>query len=274
MPNTNTKIQIKRTDKQVSNLSTEPLAYGEPLFLEVDETKNKYLAIGNDGTDSKVSDATFFEGITDTQYLGKTVFIDSNGNAVTQNNDEVSVSKLSINRLELSTATDNIYYLVLCSSGGRVYAVQENKGLYVTSNGVLRGSAWNDFAEARKCLSGKPGQVVCENGDGTLSLSERKLQILPHVISDTCGISIGATNELDESNLDIAVAGRVLVYVNCDVEIGDVLCADKDGYATVMDRHEISLYPDRILGIVSEIPTYTKWNNKVDVDGRVWISIK
>jgi hypothetical protein len=40
-----------------------------------------------------------------------------------------------------------------------------------------------------------------------------------------------------------------------------------------MTREEIKEYPDRIVGIVSEIPDYEKWNNK-DIDNRIWIKVK
>ena len=71
----------------------------------------------------------------------------------------------------------------------------------------------------------------------------------------------------------MAVSGRVLVKVNCSVKVGDVLCADKNGFATVMTRAEVANYPDRILGIVSEIPTYETWND-IEINNRVWITIK
>ena len=40
-----------------------------------------------------------------------------------------------------------------------------------------------------------------------------------------------------------------------------------------MTREEIKEYPDRIVGIVSEIPTYEKWNN-VYTKNRIWIKIR
>jgi hypothetical protein len=42
-----------------------------------------------------------------------------------------------------------------------------------------------------------------------------------------------------------------------------------------MTREEIQKYPDAIVGIVSEIPTYEQWGTgKVKIDGRIWIKIK
>jgi len=42
-----------------------------------------------------------------------------------------------------------------------------------------------------------------------------------------------------------------------------------------MSREEIREWPDRIVGYVSEIPTYKYWgSDKVEVNGRIWIKIK
>ena len=42
----------------------------------------------------------------------------------------------------------------------------------------------------------------------------------------------------------------------------------------IMSRREIRKYPDRIIGIVSEIPDYEKWEGKVDVNGRIWVYVR
>ena len=42
-----------------------------------------------------------------------------------------------------------------------------------------------------------------------------------------------------------------------------------------MTREEIREYPERILGTVSEIPTYEIWGDgKVSTQGRIWIKIR
>jgi hypothetical protein len=40
-----------------------------------------------------------------------------------------------------------------------------------------------------------------------------------------------------------------------------------------MTRDEISKYPDRIVGTVSEIPNYEEWNEQ-KINGRIWIKVK
>ena len=43
----------------------------------------------------------------------------------------------------------------------------------------------------------------------------------------------------------------------------------------MMSRREARKYPDRIIGTVSELPTYEYWGkNKIPVNGRIWIKVK
>ena len=93
-------------------------------------------------------------------------------------------------------------------------------------------------------------------------------------MSDTFGFAIGET---DDCKTPLAVSGRALVY--CDPEehfhSGDCVCAGPDGLAYRMTREEIIEFPDRIVGVVSEIPTYETWGTgNVEVNGRIWIRIR
>lgn len=58
-----------------------------------------------------------------------------------------------------------------------------------------------------------------------------------------------------------------------DYHAGDVVCASENGKVTIMTRDEISKYPDRIVGTVSEIPNYEEWNEQ-KINGRIWIKVK
>jgi hypothetical protein len=76
----------------------------------------------------------------------------------------------------------------------------------------------------------------------------------------------------------LAVAGRVLAYCagnREDYHAGDTVCAGPEGLIYKMTREEIREWPDRIVGIVSEIPEYETWGEgNVPVNGRIWIKIK
>ena len=79
----------------------------------------------------------------------------------------------------------------------------------------------------------------------------------------------------DDSGTPVAISGKALVCMqNENYKVGDCVCACLDGKASVMHRKEIEKYPDRILGIITEIPDkYGIWNG-VKINHRVWIKIK
>lgn len=163
-----------------------------------------------------------------------------------------------------SSSTNTYTSLMTLTNAGKLTATQ------------VYGAVWNDYAEYRSTVpDAKPGQVVIENGDGTLRLSTERLQPGCEVISDTFGFAIGKT---DECKTPIAATGRVLVYTYEDRNSylpGDAVCSAPEGKISKMTREEIINYPERIIGTVSEIPTYERWGSgNVEVDGRIWIRIR
>lgn len=147
-----------------------------------------------------------------------------------------------------------------------------NSSVYISANNVLMGAAWNDFAEFRRSNIQEPGRVICENGDGTLSLATERFQSGAEIISDTFGFAIGET---EFCKTPVAIAGRVLAFPYEDINTysaGDAVCAAPGGTVSRMTREEVKEYPDRIIGTVSEIPTYKYWN-ETEVNGRIWIKI-
>ena len=152
--------------------------------------------------------------------------------------------------------------------------------MWVEGNSVT-GAVWNDYAECREADTIEPGYVLVETGNDTLTKSTERLSPFAGVSSDTWGFSQGET---DKAKTPIAVAGRVLVYPWQDrnnYKPGDCVCAAPEGKVDIMTREEIIQYPDRIVGIVSSVPTYDKWGGgenadrePVDVNGRIWIKVR
>lgn len=171
-----------------------------------------------------------------------------------------------------STASTSKAYVcgVTAANGAMLY----NSSVY-TSGSVLYGACWNDYAEYRAQTEEiKPGYITYSEDDGKLRLTTEKFQKFEGVVSDTFGFSIGET---DECKTPLAVSGRVLVYVDPEDEFhsGDCVCAGPGGLAYRMTREEVMMYPDRIVGVVSEIPIYDTWGTgNVPVDGRIWIKVK
>ncbi len=151
----------------------------------------------------------------------------------------------------------------------------------IDTTGTIKGSAvygavWNDYAEYRMQTEAvKPGYCVVSNNNGQVSKTTRRYQACDGIVSDTFGFAIGET---DKCKTPLAVAGRVLAYCEGDrynYQAGDTVCAGPDGKVCKMTREEIQMWPDRIVGIVSEIPEYETWGTgNVKVNGRIWIKIK
>lgn len=155
----------------------------------------------------------------------------------------------------------------------------DNKSIYIewgsdVTDPILMGAAWNDYAEYRKQKEViEPGYCVKSNDDGKVECTNERLSICDGIVSDTFGFSIGKNRDCQTP---LAVAGRVLAYCEGnreDYHAGDVVCASANGKVSKMTREEISQWPDRIVGTVSEIPDYEKWNNK-EINGRIWIKVK
>ena len=108
-----------------------------------------------------------------------------------------------------------------------------------------------------------------------MKLSSERLQPGASIISDTFGSAMGET---EECKAPIAVAGRVLTYYHGDINmytVGAAVGTGPNGTVSLMTREEIMTYPDRIVGIVSEIPSYEEWGPEhIKVNGRIWIKIK
>ena len=160
-----------------------------------------------------------------------------------------------------------------------LYDEDASQWIIYSSNGKastslpLYGAVWNDYAEFRRCYDGEAGCCVVENGDDTMSLSTKRLQY-GGIISDTFGFVIG-----DQKNgKPIAVSGRVLAYTDKDrknFKPGDAVCSGPHGTVSKMTRKEIKEYPEKILGVVSAVPTYEFWGPKqIPVNGRVWIKVR
>ena len=169
-----------------------------------------------------------------------------------------------------------------------------NGGLAPIYGSKVYNAVWNDFAEYRESDETEGGRVLVSNGSGKLVRATERLQPAARVISDTFGCSVGMS---DVAKTPIGVAGRVLVhpYQNRNnYKVGDAVCAAPDGTADIMTREEIIQYPDRIIGIVDEIPEYKIWqsaytNTKncdgtgevgetnttdIPVNGRIWIYVR
>lgn len=170
------------------------------------------------------------------------------------------------------------------SSGTGSGAVKISGGLGVAKNiyaAKVYNAVWNDYAECRRTEDVEPGYCVRSCPDGIMRKTDDFRLPGCRIVSDTFGSCMGETAE---AKTPVAVAGRVLAYPYTsreDFQVGDPVCSAPNGKVAVMSRDEVMRYPDRIIGVVAEIPDYNHWiagteKNPVDipVNGRIWIDVR
>lgn len=169
------------------------------------------------------------------------------------------------------------------------------KGITLTANkdGSFRadcsspfyGAVWNDYAEYRKSNITEPGRCIKETGNGDLILTTKRLEKGCEIISDTFGFAIGQS---DICKTPTAATGRVLAYLLEPIEeakknIGQAVCSGPNGTVSIMTDEECRLWPQCIIGTISEIPDYEIWHagmqegnkfEEIQVNGRIWIRIR
>ena len=107
-------------------------------------------------------------------------------------------------------------------------------------------------------------------------MTKTQARLIPgcSIASDTFGSAMGQT---EKAKTAMAVSGRVLVYTykaREDYQAGMAVCSAPDGTVDIMTREEIMMYPDCIIGYVSEIPDYEEWGTgHIKINGRIWIKI-
>ena len=208
----------------------------------------------------------------DTAYVGTDGELYSGGKKVAHDEDVV---KLTGNQ---SVAGVKSFTDESQSTGRANGAVRIAGGLGVMKDirgDKVWGAVWNDYAECREVKTVLPGSVVRPTINGPMEITEERLMPACRVVSDTFGTCMGET---DKAKTPVAVAGRVLARpyrARNKYRIGDAVCSAPHGTVDIMSRREVRRYPDRIVGIVTEIPVYEKWGeNGVPVNGRIWIEVR
>ena len=256
MPNFNSPTVVAT---YVNNDSTQGLGYANTSSLKVGYAN----MLNNHGNTSVAIGTAVWQhnpwSLSSPKYVWGQSFQDST----------VSTDTGNITIVCAANSTAGGYAAHLCVDGGIAT-------LGTIYSGKTYGAVWNDYAEYRSQKEEiKPGYCVVSADNGQVSKTTEKFQACDGIVSDTFGFAIGET---DECKTPLAVAGRVLAYCEGDrytYHAGDTVCAGPDGKVVKMTREEIREWPDRIVGIVSEIPEYETWGSgNVAVNGRIWIKVK
>lgn len=183
-------------------------------------------------------------------------------------------------------ATNDYFDIIFSDWNGTDIKAIRFGGSSINAYVPLYGAVWNDYAEFRKSDTQEPGYVIAPAEDGIAYKTSVRMQAGARIISDTFGFAVG---ECDDAKTPVGLAGRVLAYTyqkRSNYKIGDAVCAAPNGTIDIMTREEIQKYPDRIIGIVNEIPDYEIWKSilthpngeqtikEIEVKDRIWIDIK
>lgn len=150
------------------------------------------------------------------------------------------------------------------SSNGTRMEINLSTGAFTLPGGV------GDYAEKAFSTIEESGRCVYMDIDGILKPTTQRLQSNCYIISNTAGLCIG-----EEGNVEVSLTGYVFAYPHKNKEayhIGDCVCSAPEGTIDIMTRQEIQDYPDKIVGIVTALPSEKQMNFKSN--DRIWIKIK
>ena len=160
----------------------------------------------------------------------------------------------------------------LTVSTGGIYAksgIKSDTGVY--------NAIWNDLADCipvdDKCKV-EPGYCYCFDGEKYYKSTKYLDEGIVGIDSDTYGMNMGRKPDLNQ--MDVAVAGFVLAYVDKEYKPGTPLTCTEDGYLTEIKREDKIEYPERIVATYWKSEPADEWGSnsrKVKVNGRKWVKV-
>ena len=160
----------------------------------------------------------------------------------------------------------------LTVSTGGIYAksgIKSDTGDY--------NAIWNDLADCipvdDKCKV-EPGYCYCFDGEKYYKSTKYLDEGIIGIDSDTYGMNMGRKPGLNQ--MDVAVAGFVLAYVDKEYKPGTPLTCTEDGYLTEIKREDKIEYPERIVATYWKSEPADEWGSnsrKVKVNGRKWVKV-
>ena len=160
----------------------------------------------------------------------------------------------------------------LTVSTGGIYAksgIKSDTGVY--------NAVWNDLADCipvdDKCKV-EPGYCYCFDGERYYKSTKYMDEGIIGIDSDTYGMNMGRKPGLNQ--MDVAVAGFVLAYVDKEYKPGTPLTCTENGYLTEIKREDKIEYPERIVATYWKSESADEWGSesrKVKVNGRKWVKV-
>ena len=139
-------------------------------------------------------------------------------------------------------------------------------------------AVWNDLADCipvNKEAVIEPGYCYCFDGEKYYKSTKYLEKGIIGIESDTYGMHMGSKPGVKQ--MDVAVSGFALAYVDKEYESGTPLTCTENGYLTEIAKQDKIEYPERIVGTYWKPEPNEEWGSsdrKVKVNGRHWIKIK
>ena len=160
-------------------------------------------------------------------------------------------------------------------------AVVISGGLGVQGNiygSKVWGCAWNDLADCidvPESTDLEYGYCYCFDGENYYKSTEYLNDGIIGIHSDTAGFCMGKKE--NEKQMNVAVAGFVLAYVDKEYSVGTPLTCKENGILTKLKEEDISKNPHKIVGTFWKTEPCEKWGaegKEVEVNGRMWVRVK
>ena len=149
-------------------------------------------------------------------------------------------------------------------------------GRIKSATGVYN-AVWNDLADCipvdDECKV-EPGYCYCFDGERYYKSTKYLDEGIIGIDSDTYGMNMGHKPGLNQ--MDVAVAGFVLAYVDKEYKPGTPLTCTENGYLTEIKKEDKIEYPERIVATYWKSEPADEWGSdsrKVKVNGRKWVKV-
>lgn len=143
---------------------------------------------------------------------------------------------------------------------------------------TVYNAVWNDMVdciEVPEDTDLEPGYAYSFDGEKYFKTAEYLDKGFIGIHSDTYGFGIGAKE--DTKQLNVAIAGFVLAYVDREYKPGTPLTCTKDGFLTKLNIEDMKKYPHLLVGTYWKPENGFIWGDPVRsvlVNGRDWVRIK
>ena len=141
----------------------------------------------------------------------------------------------------------------------------------------IYNAVWNDLADCipvdDECKV-EPGYCYCFDGEKYYKATKYLDKGIVGIDSDTYGMNMGHKPGLNQ--MDVAVAGFVLAYVDKEYKPGTPLTCTEDGYLTEIKKEDKIEYPERIVATYWKSEPADEWGSdsrRVKVNGRKWVKV-